>query len=41
MLDDLVDAAQPWPDRCHTIGFDERTTERLGRMLTSRIDSLA
>ena len=41
MLDDLVDAAQPWPDRCHTIGFDERTTERLTRMLNSRIDSLA
>ncbi|WP_425004933.1 type II toxin-antitoxin system HipA family toxin [Mycolicibacterium sp. S3B2] len=40
MLDDLVDAARPWPDLCHTIGYNERTTELLTRMLTTRIASL-
>jgi len=40
MIDALVDAAAEWPDRCGEIGFDDRQTELLARMLRKRIDSL-
>ncbi len=40
MIDDLVTAAQPWPDRCAEIGFPDRETMRLGAMLRDRIDAL-
>lgn len=40
MLDRLADAAESWPERCGEIGFDDAGTDRLSRMLRSRIDSL-
>ena len=40
MIDALVDAAEPWPERCEQIGFGDRQTEPLTQMLRSRIDSL-
>jgi len=40
MIDAVVGAAQDWPDRCGEIGFDERQTELLARMLRARIASL-
>ncbi|OMC53186.1 protein kinase [Mycobacterium sp. IS-836] len=40
MIDDLVDAATRWPDRCSEIGFDERPTELLSDMLRARIATL-
>lgn len=39
-IDELVDAAQAWPERCDQIGFDDRQTELLAQMLRTRIDSL-
>lgn len=40
MIDAIVDAAQPWPDRCGDIGFDDRQTELLAQLLRTRIDGL-
>ncbi len=40
MIDDIVDAAAQWPERCNEIGFDERQTELLSEMLRSRIATL-
>lgn len=40
MIDGLVDSAQIWPDRCGEIGFQARQTDRLAKMLRTRIDSL-
>jgi serine/threonine-protein kinase HipA len=40
MLDEVVDAAQRWPDRCDEIGFTSRQTELLRDMLLSRIGTL-
>lgn len=40
MIDDLIDAAQKWPERCDQIGFDPRQSELLREMLCRRIDSL-
>lgn len=40
MLDELVDAASVWPDRCDRIGFAPRQTDLLAHMLRTRIDSL-
>lgn len=40
MIDELVDAAHSWPDRCAQIGFGDRQTELLADMLRTRIDSL-
>lgn len=40
MIDDIIDAATQWPDRCDQIGFDERKTELLSEMLHSRIATL-
>ncbi len=40
MIDAIVDAAHDWPDKCGEIGFDERQTKLLARMLRTRIDSL-
>lgn len=36
----IVTAAQPWIDRVPTIGFDDRTTERLAAMLRDRSNEL-
>ncbi len=41
MVDSIVDAASPWPDRCGEIGFDDGETERLAAMLRARMTSLA
>jgi len=40
MIDALVDAARTWPERCDRIGYDDRQTELLVRMLRERIESL-
>ncbi|MED5811160.1 type II toxin-antitoxin system HipA family toxin [Mycolicibacterium sp. 050232] len=40
MIDELVDAAYDWPDRCGQIGFDDRQTELLADMLRTRLGSL-
>ncbi|MCV7377499.1 protein kinase [Mycobacterium alsense] len=40
MINDVVDGAAQWPDRCDQIGFDERKTELLSEMLRSRIATL-
>ena len=40
MIDEIIDAAQDWPDRCQEIGFDDRQTELLTEMLYARIKSL-
>ncbi|ORV97925.1 type II toxin-antitoxin system HipA family toxin [Mycobacterium kyorinense] len=40
MIDSIVDAAQDWPDRCGDIGFDDRQTELLQKILRKRIGSL-
>lgn len=40
MIDALVDGADGWPDRCEWIGFDDRQTTSLSRMLRTRIKRL-
>lgn len=40
MIDALVDGAIGWPDRCEWIGFDERQTASLAKMLRTRIKRL-
>jgi serine/threonine-protein kinase HipA len=40
MIDEVIDAAQGWPDRCQEIGFDGRQTDLLADMLHARIKSL-
>jgi serine/threonine-protein kinase HipA len=40
MINEIIDAAQGWPDRCQEIGFDDRRTELLAEMLRARIKSL-
>lgn len=40
MIDELVDAAYDWPDRCGQIGFDDRQTDLLADMLRTRLGSL-
>lgn len=40
MIDAIVDAAQDWPDKCGEIGFMDRQTTLLAKMLHTRIDSL-
>jgi serine/threonine-protein kinase HipA len=40
MLDELVDAAQGWPQRCGQIGFDDRQSQLLHSMMQARIESL-
>jgi serine/threonine-protein kinase HipA len=40
MIDEVIDAAQEWPDRCQEIGFDDRQTHLLAGMLHARIKSL-
>ena len=40
MIDEIIDAARSWPDRCHEVGFDDRQTELLAEMLCTRIKSL-
>ncbi len=40
MIDTLVDGASGWPERCEWIGFDERQTTSLSRMLRARIKRL-
>lgn len=40
MIDDLVDAAEPWPERCKQIGFGDRETGLLAQLLRARINSL-
>jgi serine/threonine-protein kinase HipA len=40
MIDAIVDTAAAWPDRCDEIGFDDRQTERLAKMLRARLESL-
>jgi serine/threonine-protein kinase HipA len=40
MIDSIIDVAIAWPDRCSEIGFDDRQTERLARMLQTRLESL-
>ncbi len=40
MIDEIVDAAQQWPDRCGDTGFNDRQTGRLAQMLRVRIASL-
>jgi serine/threonine-protein kinase HipA len=40
MIDSIVDVATAWPDRCDEIGFDDRITERLAKMLNTRLGSL-
>jgi serine/threonine-protein kinase HipA len=40
MIDAVIDAAQDWPDKCGEIGFDDRQTNLLVRMLRARIASL-
>ncbi|GAB7145840.1 type II toxin-antitoxin system HipA family toxin [Mycobacterium riyadhense] len=41
MIDAMVDSARDWPDRCGEIGFADRQTKLLAKMLRTRIDSLA
>lgn len=40
MIDSMIDVATAWPDRCDEIGFDDRITERLAKMLNTRLGSL-
>ncbi|MGO9350280.1 MAG: type II toxin-antitoxin system HipA family toxin [Mycobacterium sp.] len=40
MIDAVVEAAGDWPDKCGEIGFDDRHTTLLEKMLRTRIDSL-
>jgi serine/threonine-protein kinase HipA len=40
MINDIVDAAEPWHDRCAEIGFTARQTDMLSDMLRSRIATL-
>ncbi|MET9325850.1 hypothetical protein [Tsukamurella sp. NPDC003166] len=40
MLDDLVDAAPGYIDRCDEIGFDDATTARLTDFLRKRLTTL-
>lgn len=40
MIDELVDAARDWPDKCVQIGFDDRQTALLADMLRTRLSSL-
>lgn len=40
MIDELIDAANDWPDRCGQIGFGDRQTELLADMLRTRLASL-
>ena len=40
MIDDIVEAAQEWPDRWTEIGFSGRQTEHLSDILRSRIATL-
>ena len=40
MIDDIVEGARDWPDRCAEIGFSERETDLLSEMLRSRIETL-
>lgn len=40
MIDELVDAARDWPDKCVQIGFDDRQTALLTDMLRTRLSSL-
>ena len=40
MVDGLIDGAEPWPQRCGDIGFDDRQTTLLADMLRARIDTL-
>ena len=40
MIDEIIDAAEDWPDRCQEIGFDDRQTALLAEMLHTRIKSL-
>nr|WP_109756693.1 HipA domain-containing protein [Mycolicibacterium conceptionense] len=40
MIDELIDAANDWPDRCGRIGFGDRQTELLADMLRTRLGSL-
>ncbi|MGH3635024.1 type II toxin-antitoxin system HipA family toxin [Mycobacterium sp.] len=40
MIDSIVAPAHDWPDRCGDIGFDDRQTELVARMLRKRIGSL-
>jgi serine/threonine-protein kinase HipA len=40
MIDAIVDSAQDWPAKCGEIGFDDRQTRLLARMLRARIESL-
>lgn len=40
MIDELVDAASDWPDRCGQTGFDDRQTDLLADMLRTRLGSL-
>ncbi|MEH3140103.1 MAG: type II toxin-antitoxin system HipA family toxin [Mycobacterium kyogaense] len=40
MIDAMVDVATAWPGRCGEIGFDDRQTDRLAKMLNTRLDSL-
>jgi serine/threonine-protein kinase HipA len=41
MLDELVERAQPWPDRVSDIGLDERASELLAALLRRRLAELA
>ncbi len=40
MIDDIVEGARDWTDRCAEIGFSERETDLLSKMLRSRIETL-
>lgn len=41
MIDTVIDGAQPWPERCGEIGFDDRQSELLAQLLRTRIKSLS
>jgi hypothetical protein len=36
----IVEAAEVWPDKCGEIGFDDRQTALLEKMLRTRIGNL-
>ena len=40
MLDELAEAAGSWQDKAGQIGFDDRQTELIAKMLSTRIESL-
>ena len=40
MIDELVDAASGWPERCEWIGFDDHRTVALTTFLRTRITRL-